>query len=118
MPTLAQARRRKLLTQRQLADKMGIKHTLVSAWERGIYEPRLSNLKKLCEILEITFEQIEFLPRPEKPKASPKTSAKTANELSRQQIEAHDESMGYVDSTWLRGGRYDIDPAHHEISST
>lgn len=87
---------------------MGINHTLISAWERGIYKPRLSNLKKLCQILGITVEEIEFTPKPEKDNVS--------SEVARQQIQAHDESMGYVDSTWLRGGRYDIDPASHETS--
>jgi hypothetical protein len=64
----------------------------------------------LCEILEITPEEIEFIPGPEEPKPT--------REERRQQIQAYEESMGYVDSTWLRGGRYDIDPAFHETSST
>jgi transcriptional regulator with XRE-family HTH domain len=105
MPTLAQARRRKHLTRRQLADELGVNYTLVSAWERGVNHPRPNNLKKLCQALEITPKEIEFTPRPEKPGSSRK-----------EQILAHDESMGYVDSTWLRGGRYDIDPAIHEVS--
>ena len=110
MPTLAQARRRKSLTQRQLTDKLGVQHTLVSSWERGVLKPGPSDIKKLCEILEVTREEIEFIPEPEKPK--------TSREERRQQIQAYEESMGYVDSTWLRGGRYDIDPAFHEESST
>jgi len=109
MPTLAQARRRKSLTQRQLADKLGVQDTLVSSWERGVLNPGPSDLGRLCEILETTWEEIEFIPRPEKPKNS--------REERRQQTQAYDESMGYVDSTWLRGGRYDIDPAFHEAST-
>ena len=109
MPTLAQARRHKSLTQRQLADGVGVRPTLVSAWERGVYKPGLPNLKKLCEILEVTLEEIEFIPKPAKPI--------TSKERTRQQIEAHNESMGYVDSTWLRGGRYDVDPAFHDPPS-
>ena len=110
MPTLAQARRNKSLTQRQLADELGVKHTLISAWERGVYKPGPRNLKKLCEILEVNLEEIEFIPKPAKPI--------TSKEQIRQQIEAHYESMGYVDSAWLRGGRYDIDPAFHDKPST
>jgi transcriptional regulator with XRE-family HTH domain len=108
--TLAQARRRKSLTQRQLADILGIPHMLVSAWERVIHKPGPSDIEKLCEILEITREKIEFVPGPEKPK--------TSREERIRQTQAYEESMGYVDSTWLRGGRYDIDPAFHETSST
>jgi ribosome-binding protein aMBF1 (putative translation factor) len=112
MPTIAQARRRKSLTQKQLATKIGIEPALVAAWEEGISKPQSSNLKKLGEILEISSEEIEFVSASEKPKTSPKTS----NEVMRQEVEAHNESMGYVDSTWLRGGRYDIDPASHDTS--
>jgi transcriptional regulator with XRE-family HTH domain len=89
---------------------MGIQHTLVSSWERGVLKPGPTDLEKLCEILEITWKEIEFIPGPEKPK--------TSKEERMQQIQAYEESMGYVDSTWLRGGRYDIDPAFHEASST
>ena len=110
MPTLAQARPNKSLTQRQLADELGVNHTLISSWERGVHKPGPTNLKKLCQILEITCEEIEFIPKPEKPK--------TSREERIRQIQVYDESMGYVDSTWLRGGRYDIDPAFHETSST
>jgi transcriptional regulator with XRE-family HTH domain len=109
MPTLAQARRRKLLTQRQLADELGVHHTLVSAWERGVNKPRLNNLMNLCRVLEINPEEIEF--------NSSRENLRTSREAVRRQIEAHDESMGYVDATWLRGGRYDVDPASHEVSS-
>lgn len=109
MPSLAQARRRKALTQRQLADELGVHHTLVSAWERGVNKPRLNNLMNLCRVLEINPEEIEFTPGPE--------NLRNSREAVRRQIEAHNESMGYVDSSWLRGGRYDIDPASHEDTS-
>jgi transcriptional regulator with XRE-family HTH domain len=106
MPTIAQARRKKSLTQKQLATQIGIEPALVAAWEEGISKPQSSNLKKLYEILGISSEEIELVPAPKKPK--------TSNEVIRQEVEAHNESMGYVDSTWLRGGRYDIDPASHD----
>ena len=69
-----------------------------------------TNLKKLCQILDITWEEIEFIPEPEKPK--------TFGEERMQQPQAYEESMGYVDSTWLRGGRYDVDPVFREPSSS
>ena len=64
MPTLAQLRRKKFLTQKQLAELLGVTDTLVSSWERGVYQPRLSNLKKLCEILDVSLDDIEFLSKP------------------------------------------------------
>jgi transcriptional regulator with XRE-family HTH domain len=110
MPTLAQARRSKSLTQRQLADELGVERTLISAWERGVYRPGPGNLKKLCEVLDVTLDELVFIPRPARPV--------TSQEQTRKQIEAHNESMGYVDSTWLRGGRYDVDPAFHDKPSS
>jgi hypothetical protein len=56
-----------------------------------------TNLKKLCQILDITWEEIELIPGIEKPK--------TSGEERMQQTQAYDESMRYVDSTWLRWGR-------------
>ena len=106
MPTIAQARRRKSLTQKQLATRIGIEPEIVAAWEEGFSNPQSSNLKKLCEILGISSGEIESVPVPENPK--------TSNELMKQEVEAHNERMGYVDSTWLRGGRYDIAPASHD----
>lgn len=43
-----------------------------------------------------------------------KASAQQEPPDEKKQARADDESMGYVDSTWLRGGRYDIDPGFHE----
>jgi transcriptional regulator with XRE-family HTH domain len=56
---------RKFLTQHDLAEKMGVHATRVSDWEQGIYQPSMRNLRKLCEILEVTSDQIDW-PEPKK----------------------------------------------------
>ena len=61
-------------------------------------------------MLEATQEEIEFIEKPEKPISS--------EEEITQLVKAHDESMGYVDAAWLRGGRYDIDPGFHDKPDT
>ena len=46
------------LTQKQLADKIGVDQRTVSAWEKGICEPNFSILSKLCEIFNEDFNNI------------------------------------------------------------
>ncbi|HEY9698792.1 MAG TPA: helix-turn-helix transcriptional regulator [Trichocoleus sp.] len=58
--TLAQLRQRAGLTQRQLADSLGVTVGTVSDWERGVKEPRPSFLqtKKLTEALQCTLDEL------------------------------------------------------------
>jgi transcriptional regulator with XRE-family HTH domain len=58
--TLAKLRLRAGLTQRQLADALGITVKTVSAWERGIGEPHLTigETQHLMEVLQCSFEEL------------------------------------------------------------
>ena len=58
--TLAQLRKRAGLTQRQVADALGITNKTVSEWERGIGEPHLtiSETQRLMDVLKCTFEEL------------------------------------------------------------
>jgi transcriptional regulator with XRE-family HTH domain len=60
MPTLRQARRVKGITQKTLAGLIGVNARQISAWERGLDEPKLLNTQKLCEVLAIGITDIEF----------------------------------------------------------
>ena len=60
MPTLRQARRFKGITQKTLADLIGVSAKHISDWERGLDEPKLLNTQKLCKALEIGIADIEF----------------------------------------------------------
>lgn len=51
-------RREKGLTQKQLADLMGISDRTVSKWERGLGLPDVSLLHELSDILGVNIEQI------------------------------------------------------------
>lgn len=51
---LKKARKRRGLTQRQLADLIGAKHNSVSNWETGQNEPDTQTIRRLCDILSIT----------------------------------------------------------------
>lgn len=51
-------RAEKKMTQRQLAERMGITEQAVSKWERGLGSPDISLLSDLSEILGVNIEKI------------------------------------------------------------
>ena len=55
---IAFLRKEKGLTQRALADRLGISDKTVSKWERGAGLPDVSLMLPLCEILEISVNEL------------------------------------------------------------
>ena len=55
---IAECRRRKNLTQMQLAEKLNITDKAISKWERGISLPDTSIMLELCEILGISVNEL------------------------------------------------------------
>ena len=53
---LKDLRKRKGLSQKELADIVGVDQRTVSAWETKTAEPSLDMLAKLCEIFGETFD--------------------------------------------------------------
>ena len=51
-------RKKKGWTQEKFSKKIGIKRSLVGAYEEGRSDPRLNNLLKMCEIFEISLDNI------------------------------------------------------------
>ena len=51
-------RKSKGLTQKELANLVGVDQRTISAWEKGICEPGFQLLAKLCEIFNETFDSI------------------------------------------------------------
>src|SRR5690606_5504548 len=51
-------RRRSGLTQEQMAEKIGIKRSLLGAYEEGRADPRLNNLLKISEIFGIAVDNL------------------------------------------------------------
>jgi len=55
---IAECRKKAGLTQKQLAEKLGITDKAVSKWERGIAMPDTSIMLELCEILCISVNEL------------------------------------------------------------
>ncbi len=69
---IAMVRKKKTLTQKQLAENLGITDRAVSKWENGKSMPDLSLLKPLCEILDITINELlngEYISKKDKDKS-------------------------------------------------
>lgn len=58
--TLKKLRERAGLTQRQLANALGVTVTTVSSWERGVKKPSLSfaQVQKVIETLHCSLEEL------------------------------------------------------------
>ena len=50
---LSKIRKRNNITQIDLANKMGVKQYVVSSWETGRSEPNISQIIKLCDVLDV-----------------------------------------------------------------
>lgn len=61
---IAECRKRKRLTQAELAEKLGVTDRSVSNWENGVCLPDASLYRALCDILQISVNELfagEFL---------------------------------------------------------
>ena len=55
---IAECRKRKGLTQMQLAERLGITDKAISKWERGVAMPDTSIMLELCDILGISVNEL------------------------------------------------------------
>ena len=55
---ISELRKEKKLTQKDLADKLGVTDRAVSKWENGRGMPDISSLKTICEVLDISLNEL------------------------------------------------------------
>src|SRR5690554_2542671 len=55
---LRHLRKYKSITQQELAEQLSVKRAMISAYEDGRSEPKLKTLQSLCEILEVSLEEL------------------------------------------------------------
>ena len=55
---IAECRKKKGMTQEELSEKIGVSRKSVSRWENGKNMPDLSLFKPLCEVLDITINEL------------------------------------------------------------
>ena len=52
------ARLEKKLTQQQVADELKIDRSAIAHYENGKSKPHFDNVRKICEILDLTYEDL------------------------------------------------------------
>ena len=57
---IAKCRKEKNMTQQELADKIGVTDRAISHWENGRRLPDYSLIKKLCDILSISINELFY----------------------------------------------------------
>ncbi|MDQ3442282.1 MAG: helix-turn-helix domain-containing protein [Chloroflexota bacterium] len=63
MQTIRELREGAGLTQKAVADAIGVTIATVYNWERGTYEPRASQLRSLAHLFKVPMEEIDTLPK-------------------------------------------------------
>lgn len=58
-------RKKKRLSQAELADLVGVHENTLRRWENGVHEPKASELKKICEVFGITESELLSGPAPQ-----------------------------------------------------
>ena len=89
--TLAAWRKARGLTQRQLARLIDAPEQSIAAWEAGRRLPRLENLQKLADALDILVDEIAF---PEQRPLPYRQRQKEQRRQQREQREQHSEDDG------------------------
>ncbi|MBO0782563.1 MAG: helix-turn-helix domain-containing protein, partial [Ktedonobacteraceae bacterium] len=89
---LQQARLAGGWTQRSLADELKVEEQTVSSWERGIRSPYPETRARLCEVLQMTPEELGF--------TTGKQQEPVRKDLNRQRM------IQRVRTVWMTGGLY------------
>lgn len=55
---LKAARKTLKLTQQEIADELGIDRSAIAHYEKGTSLPHAGNIDKLCEILNMTYDEL------------------------------------------------------------
>lgn len=58
MLNLQKYRKREGLTQKELADLVGVTHNTIWRWETGKAAPKISDIEKLAEVLQVTTKEL------------------------------------------------------------
>jgi len=96
-------RKEKGLTQENLAEKLGVSKNAVSKWERGICLMDMSLLKPLCEILEISINELLSGEKIIKEKIEEKLEENLVNtiEYSTKKISKKNRTIKYLGLTFI-----------------
>ena len=97
------SRKEKGLTQKDVANKLGITDRAVSKWERGICAPDIAYIEELAEMLGLTVAELIAGQRMEQPPAQEVESA-IKETISYSQNEMKSKRKAASKRTWIAAG--------------
>ena len=56
--TIRELRVERKLSQPQLAALLNVSNGIISGWENNLYEPKASNIKKICQIFAVSADYL------------------------------------------------------------
>ncbi|MBN1662734.1 MAG: helix-turn-helix transcriptional regulator [Deltaproteobacteria bacterium] len=90
---LKQKRKEKGLTQKDVAEATQIDQSIISSWERGTRNPSFLNIHKLCQLLDITIDELLGL---EKRKLVTLTVSQENIEKLQSTIKEYEETLRFI----------------------
>lgn len=60
--TLAAARVNAGLTQKEAATRLNVSNKTISSWENGTSFPNAQQIKNICDLYVVSYDNINFLP--------------------------------------------------------
>ena len=85
---ISDLRKKKGLTQKQLAEKLNVTDKAVSKWERDVARPDINTIPKLAEVLEISVEELMNIPAQQKGDAVPAKAQQKAETSKEDSVSA------------------------------
>ncbi len=61
MRTIRELREEQRWTQLELAYKLGVTPATVSNWERGVYEPKVSQLRAIARLFDVSMDDVALV---------------------------------------------------------
>ncbi len=55
---LSEMRKKRNMTQRELAERLGVAQNTISKWENGVSEPDIESMIKLCTVLKTSMDDL------------------------------------------------------------
>lgn len=102
---IREARVSKGMTQARLAEKIGVRHGIISKYETGMVSPTIDQLQKIAEALGVS--PVEFFDIPEKYKEAVAQTFDTARDEVRQQLIEEELASARWDIIWKAWGAAD-----------
>lgn len=94
-------RKKNKITQKELAEQLGVKHNAISAWENGVNSIDIDTLFRICKIFGVTVNDMYGMSSPEQPTTI--AAHFDGDEYTEEELDKIKEFAAFVKSTRKKG---------------